>query len=132
MLSSPKEQFFSSILIAEKGFENVLLNGTTEISIRRYAASLIAAGEWPTHLIAKTPTVEMPYPDLLANMREFFKWAKGHGAAADFLLSCSREEMPKFIVDTLLAIQALIEPKEVKAAPEFMVDDDPFMGLPVE
>ena len=117
---------------AEKGFENVLLNGTTEISIRRYAASLIAAGEWPTHLIAKTPTVEMPYPDLLANMREFFKWAKGHGAAADFLLSCSREEMPKFIVDTLLAIQALIEPKEVKAAPEFMVDDDPFMGLPVE
>jgi putative ATP-dependent endonuclease of the OLD family len=114
---------------AEKGFENVLLNGTTETAIRRYAASLIAEGEWPTHLIAKTPTAAMPYLDLLANMRDFFKWAKGHGAAADFLLSCSREEMPKFMVDTLISIQAVIEPKEVESVHEVLVDDDPLEGL---
>ncbi|QIL80934.1 AAA family ATPase [Diaphorobacter sp. HDW4A] len=114
---------------AEKGFENVLLTGTTEIAIRRYAASLVADGDWPTHLIAKTPTAAMPYPDLLANMRDFFKWAKGHGAAADFLLSCSREEMPKFMVDTLISIRAVIEPKKVETAPEFVADDDPLAGL---
>ena len=114
---------------AEKGFENVLLNGTTEVAIRRYAASLIADGEWPTHLIAKTPTAALPYPELLANMRDFFKWAKGHGAAADFLLSCSREEMPKFMVDTLISIQAVIDPKKVESAPEVVADDDPFTGL---
>ncbi|MDG5978114.1 ATP-dependent endonuclease family protein [Hydrogenophaga taeniospiralis CCUG 15921] len=113
---------------AEKGFENVLLNGTTEVAIRRYAASLIDDGEWPTHLISKTPTAAMPYPDLLASMRDFFKWAKGHGAAADFLLSCSQEEMPKFIVDTLIAIQTVIEPKNIEIGIEAMANIDPFSG----
>lgn len=95
---------------AEKGFENVLLNGTTELALRRYAEQLVVDGDWPTHFSAKTPKAETAYPDLLDIMRDFFKWAKGNGAAADFLTTCTREEMPKFIVETLIAIQTLVEP----------------------
>ena len=114
----------------EKGFENILLNGTTEVALRRYAASLVTDGDWPTHLIAKTPTPAIPYAELLANMREFFKWAKGHGAAADFLMSCSREEMPKFMVDALVAIQVVIEPPKADVPIVVVVNNDAFAELP--
>lgn len=113
----------------EKGFENVLLNGTTEIAIRRYATSLVADGEWPTHLIAKKPTAATPFVELLEHMREFLKWAKGHGAAADFLMTCSREEMPKFMVDVLTTIRTVIEPSKVDAPSVAAVGSDLVVGL---
>jgi putative ATP-dependent endonuclease of OLD family len=108
----------------EKGFENVLLSGASEASLRQYAVSLVTDGNWPSHLVTKTPTTEMPYTDLLNNTRDFFKWAKGHGAAADFLMSCSRDEMPVFIVDTLLAIQAVVDPLKADEPDVEVVDDD--------
>lgn len=114
---------------AEKGFENVVLNGTTEAALRRYAESLVADGEWPNHLAEKTPKPETPYPNLLVTMREFFKKAKGNGAAADFLMSCSREEMPKFIVDALLTIQAVIAPPKVDEPPVLVTDENPLAEL---
>lgn len=114
---------------AEKGFENVVLNGTTEAALRRYAESLVADGEWPNHLAEKTPKPDTPYPNLLVTMREFFKKAKGNGAAADFLMSCSREEMPKFIVDALLTIQAVIAPPKVDEPPALVIDENPLAEL---
>lgn len=100
----------------EKGFENVLLNGTTEEALRRYANQVVNDGEWPSHLSTKTPKPETTYPNLLEGMREFFKWAKGNGAAADFLMTCTREEMPKFIVETLSAIRYSVEPPKAEDA----------------
>lgn len=111
-----REEIFSAVQYPfeadEKGFENVLLNGTTEAVLRRYAAKLVADGEWPSHLATKSPELKTPYAELIVNMREFFMWGKGHGVAADFLMLCTCEEMPKFIVDTLIAIQDVIEPKK--------------------
>jgi putative ATP-dependent endonuclease of the OLD family len=103
---------------AEKGFEKILLNGATEVAIRRFAATLIADGEWPADLMANAPMPETPYPEVCAVMGTFFERGKGSGAAADFLQTCSREEMPKFIVDTLAAIQLVIEPLKVDATPQ--------------
>jgi putative ATP-dependent endonuclease of OLD family len=100
----------------EKGFENVLLNGTTEEALRRYANQVVNDGEWPSHLSTKMPKPETTYPNLLEGMREFFKWAKGNGAAADFLMTCTREEMPKFIVETLSAIRYSVEPPKAEDA----------------
>lgn len=113
----------------EKGFENLLLNGTTEVALRRYAESLISEGDWPSHLADQKPTPETPYPELLKTMRELFKKAKGNGAAAEFLMSCSRDEMPKFIVDALLAIQAVIDPPKVDEQVNADVDDNRLADL---
>ena len=37
--------------------------------------------------------------------------------------------MPKFMVDTLISIHAVIDPKKFESAPEVVADDDPFTGL---
>jgi len=96
----------------EKGFENVLLKGTAEPALRRYAMGLVVNGEWPTHLTAKTPTLTMNIDDLRDALRDYLLWSKGAGGAADLLGECTRNEMPKFIVDTLIAIQAVVEPAQ--------------------
>lgn len=97
----------------EKGFENVIVNRAAEPALRRYALQLVTDGDWPTHLAAKQPTAAMPADSLRDAMREFFKWAKGNGAAADFLAICARNEMPEVIVNTLAAIKLTIEPPVV-------------------
>lgn len=96
----------------EKGFENVLLAGTTEVALRRYALQLVVDGLWPTHSqqMFPTPKVETPYADLKISMSNFFKHTKGSGTAADFLESCTREEIPEFIINTLKSIQLIVEP----------------------
>jgi putative ATP-dependent endonuclease of OLD family len=38
-----------------KAFETLLLNETAESALRRFAAQLVADGEWPQHLAAETP-----------------------------------------------------------------------------
>jgi putative ATP-dependent endonuclease of the OLD family len=92
----------------EKGFEKVLLQGTAEVALRRYALGLVADDDWPRHLADKTPTDTMPAEELRDALYGYLLWSKGSGGAADLLGECSLEEMPKFIVDTLVAIQETV------------------------
>lgn len=94
----------------EKGFEKVILNGTSESGLRRFALALVENDEWPSHLTPKTPTTAMPLVALQDALADYLLWSKGAGTAADLLRQCSRDEMPKFVVETLLAIQAIAEP----------------------
>jgi len=94
----------------EKGFENILLKGTAEPALRRYAMSLAESGVWPTHLAAKLPTTTMHLKDLRHALGDYLSWSKGAGSAADLLGECTRDEMPKFVVETLVAIQTVVEP----------------------
>lgn len=94
----------------EKGFEDVVLNGTAESALRRFAMEIVSSGEWPTHLATTKPTPATPLADLRSALRSFLSWAKGTGDAADLLSICTKEEMPVFIVETLLCIQQIIEP----------------------
>jgi len=94
----------------EKGFENVLLNGTAEAALRRYAAGVVRSGDWPTHLSGKTPTEAMSLDDLKAILREYLRCSKGSGSAAELLTQCSEDEMPEFVRDTLGSILAVVEP----------------------
>ena len=94
----------------EKGFEDVVLNGTAESALRRFALEIVSSGEWPTHLATTKPTPATPLADLRLALRSFLSCAKGTGDAADLLSICTKEEMPVFIVETLLCIQQIIEP----------------------
>jgi putative ATP-dependent endonuclease of OLD family len=95
----------------EKGFEDLILNGTAESALRRFAMEVVDADEWPSHLAEQKPTLTTPITGLRTALRLFFKWSKGAGDASRLLSMCSREEMPSFIVETLFAIQGIIEPR---------------------
>ncbi len=93
----------------EMNFEDVLLKGTAESALRRFALGLVAEGDWPQHLGDETPTVAMPLDELRNALKGYLGWAKGAGGAADLLGECSLDEMPEFIVTTLEAIQSIAE-----------------------
>ena len=96
---------------ATKGFENLVLHGTSEASLRGYATTVVASGDWPPHLAAKTPTAATPLADLQEGLSQYFGWAKGGGDAGDLLTSCpSVNDMPEYVRVTLEAIKNVIEP----------------------
>lgn len=94
----------------ENDFEKVLLNSTTEAALRRFGLGLVAECDWPPHLAALKPTATMPAAELRNALLKYFEWSKGAGTAADLLGQCARDEMPPFVVQTLAAIQAVIDP----------------------
>jgi putative ATP-dependent endonuclease of OLD family len=94
----------------EKGIEKLILNATAEAALRRYAKTLVLMGEWPPHLATRTPTPITPIADLKDVMTNYLGWSKGEGTAADLLGQCMRDEMPAFIVNTLLSIRQIVEP----------------------
>lgn len=87
-----------------KGFEQLLLNQTAEPALRRFAAAIVAAGDWPSHLAPEKPEPATPLADLRAALQKYLKRSKGEGTAAGLLQMCTRAEMPKHLVDTLLSI----------------------------
>lgn len=95
---------------SERGIESIILKGTSETGLRRFALAIVADGGWPPHLILKTPTVNMPLSALEEALGDYLLCSKGTGGVADLLGQCTRDEMPKFVVDTLLAIQTIAEP----------------------
>lgn len=94
----------------EKGFENVVLKGTAEAALRRFALSLVTDGRWPSHLAAKTPGAATTLTELQDALSDYLKKSKGAGEAAELLAQCEAHEVPSFIVETLEAIQALVTP----------------------
>jgi putative ATP-dependent endonuclease of OLD family len=93
----------------ESSFEKVILNGTADTALRRFAGELVSSKDWPSHLHAKTPTPEMPLEELKGALLEYFNWSKGSGDAGHLLSQCTEQELPVFVKDTLLAINATID-----------------------
>lgn len=92
----------------EKGIENVILNGSKDSSLKRFALTLVESGEWPTHLMDSIPKDEMGSEDIKSSLTKYFKSNKGAGAIADFLGQCTKEEMPSYFVDVIDAIQGTV------------------------
>lgn len=101
-----------------KGFESLVLQGTQETAIRRYALSVVEDGDWPQHLMAVTPKAESDLAALTNALSHYFAWGKGSGHAADLLASCTGwQEMPKYVTDCLHTIFRVIEPPPPPAPP---------------
>jgi putative ATP-dependent endonuclease of OLD family len=93
-----------------KGFEALLLNETAEAALRRFAAQLVADGEWPQHLAAQTPQAATPLADLKDALRKYLEWSKGSAGAADLLGVCTPLEMPATVKAVLSAIKNVAQP----------------------
>lgn len=100
-----------------KGFETLLLNETAEAALRRFAAQLVAEGEWPQHLAAQTPQAATPLDDVKDALRKYLGWSKGSGGAADLLGICTVAEMPATVKTVLNAIKGIAQPPRPVAPP---------------
>jgi putative ATP-dependent endonuclease of the OLD family len=100
-----------------KGFETLLLNETAEATLRRFAAQLVADGEWPLHLAAETPQAATPLNDLKDALCKYLGWSKGSGGAADLLGACTLAEMPATVRAVLAAIKGIAQPPAPAAPP---------------
>ena len=82
-----------------KGFEAMVLQGTTEAALKRFAKLI----EWPQHLAEKYPDPEAQAGAALA---EYFARSKGNWGIADFLAQCSEAEVPEWLRDAALKLKA--------------------------
>lgn len=90
-----------------KGFEDLIVNSSDIAALRRYALSVIEAGDWPTHLTKVTAS--STDVELKKWLRDFFMQSKAAGVISDFIHQCDESEMPSFIITTLQEIQTLLE-----------------------
>jgi putative ATP-dependent endonuclease of OLD family len=100
----------NSFEVPEHGFEELMLNQCAETALRRHALQIVTDGDWPPHLALRTPTAATLLAELRSALHEYLKCNKGSGGAAELIGSCFRDEMPTFVVETLLRIQRIAEP----------------------
>lgn len=110
----------------ENGFENLVMKGTTEDALKRFASQL----DWPQHLAQKYPN---PETQAEAALRDYFSWSKGNWGIADFLAQCSEEEVPEWLRDAAsklktacttapIAVAVAVAPAHAEADQEAGVD----------
>lgn len=85
------------------GFENLVLKGTSEEALQRFAQSF----DWPKHLLQKYPD---PALQPAESLKDFFGWSKGTGGIADFLAQCSESEIPQWLRDACLTLKMACAP----------------------
>ncbi len=88
----------------EKGFENLIINGSDSVALKRYALAVVSCGDWPSHLADIQPCEETSDNGIKDALRRFFKSYKGEGIAANFLEQCDESEMPDYIKNSLIQI----------------------------
>ncbi|MEX0693792.1 MAG: AAA family ATPase [Rhodospirillales bacterium] len=91
------------LMHAEKGFEDLVLKGTTEDALNRFAKLL----DWPGHLAAKYPD---PLTDVHNALADYFSWSKGNWGIADFFAQCSEAEIPKWVRDACIQLKSACDP----------------------
>ena len=91
-----------------KGFEKLVLDGTTEAALQRFASTL----EWPPHLAHRCPSRIVRIHDALA---DYFSWAKGNSGIADFIAQCSEAEIPEWLQNTCEKLMRACDPVSAEA-----------------
>lgn len=86
----------------EKGFEGMVLKGTTKAAMDRFADSL----DWPPHLQDEFPD---PKADVETALSGYFRWSKGNWGTADFLAQCTEAELPQWIRDACKMLKQLCD-----------------------
>lgn len=97
-----ERHLFELFMHDEKGFEDLVLEGTTQVAMERFADVL----EWPPHILAKYPA---PKEHVVGALGMYFNWAKANWGIADFLAQCSEAEFPEWIRNTCASLKRLCD-----------------------
>lgn len=88
----------------EAGFEAMVLKGTTEAALQRFAMQI----NWPQDLTQKYPD---PKTQAAAALADYFAKAKGSWGIADFLAQCSEAEIPQWLRDAAVKLKKACIPE---------------------
>ena len=89
----------------ESGFEDLILNNTTDDALIRFCDSII----WPPHLQIKYPD---PKNDPKNALSEYFCGKKADWSLADFLAQCNEEEIPQWLREVCILLKSICEEAE--------------------
>ena len=103
------------LMHAEKGFEDLVLKGVPEETLKGFAALL----DWPAHLAAKYPD---PLADVHNALAEYFSWSKGNWGIADFFAHCSEAEIPEWVRHACVQLKSACDPTLTPEKKEGEVD----------
>lgn len=109
------------LMHAEKGFEDLVLKGTNEYALKRFAALL----DWPGHLASKYPD---PSADVFNALSDYFSWSKGNWGIADFFAQCAEDEIPEWVRNACSQLKTACDPApplDDAAEPVGETDADP-------
>jgi putative ATP-dependent endonuclease of OLD family len=93
-----------------RGFEVLLVSEIAEDALRRFAAKIVASGDWPSHLNDCKPEAGTTLLDLQSTIKKFLIHGKGEGYAGDLLVECTLAEMPATVKDNLEKIKTIACP----------------------
>jgi putative ATP-dependent endonuclease of OLD family len=82
---------------------------TDESAIRKFLSDLYGRGDWPLSNTAP-PDEDTSTKILRKILVKVLSKRKGSGEAAELLADCDEHEMPAFIIETLSAIQEIVDP----------------------
>lgn len=91
------------LMHGEKGFEALVLKGTTEDALKRFAATI----DWPQDLTQTFPDPVAQATDALA---AYFKKNKGNWGISDFLAQCSEDEIPEWLRQACTRLKDICDP----------------------
>jgi putative ATP-dependent endonuclease of OLD family len=89
------------LMHSEHGFEDLVLNNTTQAAIDRFAQRIT----WPDHISAKASTLTLQNA-----LREYFGVKKADWGIADFLAQCTEDEIPLWLRDACRHLRTLCDP----------------------
>lgn len=91
------------LMHGEKGFEAMVLKGTTENALKRFASTI----DWPQDLTHSFPDPVAQAADALA---AYFKKNKGNWGISDFLAQCSEDEIPDWLRQACTRLKDICDP----------------------
>ncbi len=99
----------------EKGFEAMVLKGTTAAALKRFTKLI----DWPQDLAQKYPDQEA---QAAAALTDYFAKSKGNWGIADFLAQCSEAEIPQWLRGAAVKLKDACLPAAGEEHPEAVVD----------
>ncbi len=93
-----KAQVEFLLMHEEKGFEAMVMKGTTEAALTRFAKLI----DWPQDLAQKYPD---PGAQAAAALTDYFARSRGNWGIADFLAQCSEAEIPPWLRDAAIKLK---------------------------
>ena len=105
----------------KKGIESLVLEGTTEAALQRFASAL----KWPPHLAKKYPDPKVNARDALS---DYFSWAKGNWGIADFIAQCTEAEIPEWLRDACVRLMQTCDPAPAEDKAAVPAADEPESG----
>lgn len=113
------------LMHGEKGFEAMALKGTTEIALKRFAATI----DWPQDL-------KQSFPDPVAQaadaLEAYFKKNKGNWGISDFLAQCSEDEIPEWLRQACTRLKDICDPPSPPPAEEAAQPEAGEPGAPAD